>query len=775
MEKLFPWFGAQRLWLDGNAAAPNMFMALRKRFTAESCWRNVLLRIMADSDFMVYLDNKEITRGQFSDDPDAPTYTDIELGDIAEGEHILAVSVYCKGANFSTYTPGKPGVTFVVLAGNEAKIISDATSLVAPTPGFRSGKMPERTVQLCYTMEFDARKTDGNWLELDYDDSAWQKPFAAAAAYNAKLRPAAARPALQKSIAAKRIKSGLFCRRQEYETFAATMSFDQKFWHHQVQHAPFEREIRITNGWCFIYDLGAEQVGFVEIAVTAPAGTIVDIAHGEHLDDGCVRAECFLRNFADRYICRGKDDFFQMPFNRIGGRYIELHVLPPKECTILSVDYVGLAPWLLELPEPAKITCDDPTLNELYKLSINTLQHCMHEHYEDCPWREQALYTYDSRNQMLYGYYLWGNYDFAAASLDLIGGGVLPDGHIRLCNPTRMTLVIPVFSLVWALQIYEQTLFSGDLSLWRRWKDQLKDMCKKFMAVQDQASTLYQTSDPKFWNFYEWTPGLSRIEPDMNKVHSLYNLYLANTLESVGKLEMLDGDPACGQTLLDEAKRIRSKVEELFYLENENCYASFLQNGQPTADRHEHVQVMMLHCNIMPAERRSKVLETLLNSGNNLTPITLSVMPYLMQAIFRNDHGSAARKFMQQKMLANYYPMLEAGATTLWETALGGDDFVFAGSLCHGWSSLPVYYCNIGLMGIEPLEMGFKRFKVRPWSDGRSDFALEAVTPSGKIYAEYHRNSEGKFDLCVKYPAALEVEISEFADTPLGKVDLLKY
>jgi hypothetical protein len=39
--------------------------------------------------------------------------------------------------------------------------------------------------------------------------------------------------------------------------------------------------------------------------------------------------------------------------------------------------------------------------------------------------------------------------------------------------------------------------------------------------------------------------------------------------------------------------------------------------------------------------------------------------------------------------------MLENGATSFWETIEGEAAFDKAGSLCHGWSALPVYYYNI--------------------------------------------------------------------------------
>ena len=38
--------------------------------------------------------------------------------------------------------------------------------------------------------------------------------------------------------------------------------------------------------------------------------------------------------------------------------------------------------------------------------------------------------------------------------------------------------------------------------------------------------------------------------------------------------------------------------------------------------------------------------------------------------------------------------MLDNGATATWETIDGAVAFDDAGSLCHGWTALPVYYFN---------------------------------------------------------------------------------
>ena len=48
--------------------------------------------------------------------------------------------------------------------------------------------------------------------------------------------------------------------------------------------------------------------------------------------------------------------------------------------------------------------------------------------------------------------------------------------------------------------------------------------------------------------------------------------------------------------------------------------------------------------------------------------------------------------FIVEDIKKKYSKMLDAGATTFWETEKGWQDFGNAGSLCHGWSALPVYY-----------------------------------------------------------------------------------
>ena len=756
----FPFVGAKRIWKDG-VSSPNQFMLARRRFHVDSALKNLTLCVSADSDFIAKIDGVEIGRGQFSDDPDFPTWGDIAVPELSAGDHLLEFEVYHKGAHFFTYAPGIPGLVYSLLYGEKTLLVSDEKTEVALNPYYKSGERPRTTPQLGFTAEYDARNAVMEWRTpfVLEDDRPMQK------------RPEAAHPRLGEYMPGRLVASGLIFRRMEANTVALTMSLDQWFRDHRPIEGKLTRIQDNGDGWALLYDLGEEAVGFISFEIDAPAGTIVDFAHGEHLDDGRVRAELFTRNFADRYICREGRQSFELSFRRIGGRYLEFHIIAPHSGAEATLIRAGLVRWILPLPAPTRFETADDKLLKARELAIRTLELCMHEHYEDCPWREQSLYAYDSRNQMLYGYYVWGNWDFAAASLRLFGMSQRPDGHIRICVPTRSKMVIPTFSTIWGLQIYEHLLFSGDTSVWLEERPRLMLMREKMLSQKEPRTGLFQARDKDYWSFYEWAPGVSHCNADENDVHALYNLYLANMLDAMSKAERYCGDSAIADVWQNDAETIRRKVDEIFYDENDGCYATFWHDGKLLPDRHEHTQVLMLQANAVPEEKKARLLDNVMG-GVEMVPVTLSVMPYLFQAFLLYDNGQKARQYLRRKLEENYYVMLDGESTTLWETVKGGDDFFYAGSLCHGWSSLPVYYCAAGLLGVVPLEPGFTRFQVRPWSDGRDEASGDIPTRKGVISVHWKKNAEGKLDLEVKYPKGTLPIVSELQDSQLGNIIL---
>lgn len=72
---------------------------------------------------------------------------------------------------------------------------------------------------------------------------------------------------------------------------------------------------------------------------------------------------------------------------------------------------------------------------------------------------------------------------------------------------------------------------------------------------------------------------------------------------------------------------------------------------------------------------------------------TLSTKCFQYDAMLQTD--KAFRKEIIAEIRSVYGKMLSKGATSIWETVEGAVAFENAGSLCHGWSAMPVYYYHL--------------------------------------------------------------------------------
>ena len=101
---------------------------------------------------------------------------------------------------------------------------------------------------------------------------------------------------------------------------------------------------------------------------------------------------------------------------------------------------------------------------------------------------------------------------------------------------------------------------------------------------------------------------------------------------------------------------------------------------------------MALLIGLGDAELADKLIE-----GVGLIPVTLSMSAFFYDALLR--FGDKYKNWILNDIRKKYKMMLDEGATTFWETEKGWQDFGNAGSLCHGWSAIPVYYFKKLLCG----------------------------------------------------------------------------
>ena len=346
---------------------------------------------------------------------------------------------------------------------------------------------------------------------------------------------------------------------------------------------------------------------------------------------------------------------------------------------VRSVDYpINIKPNFLK----------DETRRKIYDTSLRTLRACMHEHFEDCPWREQALYTLDARNEMLAAYCAFDDFKFVRSNLSLISHGVREDGLLCICYPSGMDFPIPFFSLAYAIQLAEYIDRSGDVSVLDETFDAVSRVMNTFISRVDDCGLIDAFPYP-YWNFYEWTDGSvdvehrSRTDPNekRNKYDLILNCMFLHSLRHYKKLCKYKG------VAFDfDENKMRTAIEETFYDKEKGVYKATTQ-GKPFYTALGNSLAIL--CGFGGEQLAENIL-----TADCIIPITLSMSTFMYEALLKIN-GQKYKQFILTDIDRKYSTMLKKGATTFWETEDGAAALCDTGTLCHGWSAMPIYYYTL--------------------------------------------------------------------------------
>ena len=649
------------------------------------------LFIAADTVYAIWINGEFIDSGRCPDVPPERTFDAIPVGAaFKRGRNEVVVGLYVQGVGSFQHLPGDPGLIFAIRGRGVAAFSGLGTSW-RTSANYRAGEMPRISSQLGFSFEYDASRDPGPWRKIGAKDLG---PYAAA--MSLAPRPIA-RTAIGEPVDVRIVAQGLLgpagddyqaspSRAMQHDPMAAR-TFDKIFVAPAAPELPSEDGLAVKagalaeDGFYMVVDLGREEAGFATFDFEADAGTVVDIGHGEHLNDLRVRAFVGNRNFASRYICREGRQTFTHIYRRMAGRYLQLNVRNAK--TRFTLHYAGLLPALYPVVESGAFAASDRVLDAIHSTAVRTLRLCMHEHYEDCPWREQAMYANDSRNQALAGYYAFGEGAFPAAALTLLGKGLKPDGWLEMCMPASIAITIPSFTFAWILAVGDHWMHRGDRAFAKR----ALPIVRAVIEARERElldGLLPCPPGQRYWQFYDWAPGLEgheRIQPGEVRYDAPLNLFFAMALRDMLR-----------QRLVEPTSWVETTLSQSLYK-----YESVLGGG----DAHSRAVV--------------------------------------------------------EAVAAEWGAMLRKGATSFWETRLGGEDFDGGGSQCHGWSATPAYLFGAYVLGVRPLEPGFAAFRVEPLDSGQESASGTVPTPHGPIAVAWRRTARG-YEGTVTHPAACRCE-----------------
>ncbi len=767
----------------------------------------LILKINADGEFAVWVNGRFVTTGQHSQFPGKPCVEYADITDfVVSGTNRIAVCTYRQGLTTSTYIQGKGQLLFEViefvsgLMEGFVVLASSEKTLWRFSPCYKSGPVPQVSGQLGFTFAYTKAEGDDGFLGADYSfEKAVSDGFTQAVPLE-DFEPGdfternIEKLAILDAKSCELVAQGLFDFGKEYrETnskphayYMQNAALKSKYIGEIVTERRSTREIPAPDNYALepkgdllpaenavtlktselvltgalregrgvyaVADIGEETLGYLSFRFAVKRPTVIGIAYSDHLDDLRARSYVGGRCFSETIIIPAGETAHTHILSKIGARYLMIYA----ETDEITVSGLGIVPVRYPV-DPGKcgnFKVNDALHTKIYSTCLSTLLLCMNEHYMDCPQREQALYAMDSRNQMLTGYYTFGEYDYARESLSLLARSQRPDGLLCLCAPAKVSVTIPSFSLHWVIALCEYTKYSGDIDFFNEHLRTANAIMASIVAHRTENGALVRLTDSQCWNFHEWTGELSGTigsESPADADACLTALFIIAT-ESLADILLETGGSDSGKQDLARklsklAASMRLAFNETFFDEKNGLYCSYKDLAAGTGPRFysqfANALAILSGAAALDPACLGGAVKALTGEIDSLevSDCTLSTCLFKYDALMSLSQDYIGAVMNEITELWGY--MIGRGATSFWETIKGGTDFDDAGSLCHGWSAIPavVYYKYI--LGIKPVKCGFREYSVKPamWDNHFAKGKVFLPARSSTLYVTVEGNS----------------------------------
>ena len=194
------------------------------------------------------------------------------------------------------------------------------------------------------------------------------------------------------------------------------------------------------------------------------------------------------------------------------------------------------------------------------------------------------------------------------------------------------------------------------------------------------------------WNFFDWSDYADGSRYGTNGSKKMFDedaLAPNCLLNAIAVIALCAFEEICkklGKNNPFEGikEEIKKGVNESFFDSQKGLYFVTSPEEDPT----ELVNSLCVCAGIADGERAIDICKKL--SSNTLSECSLSMKLFKYDALLMTDEKYGEN--VLSEIRDTYKTMLDAGSTTVWETKEGEAAFASAGSLCHGWSAVPVYY-----------------------------------------------------------------------------------
>ncbi|MFD2383076.1 family 78 glycoside hydrolase catalytic domain, partial [Paenibacillus xanthanilyticus] len=172
-----PDWEASWIWGSGAESPRNEWRCFRRRFVAPSNAEQAVVRLTADSRYVLFVNGVRVGRGPVRSWPFELAYDEYEIGYLLlpDAENVIAVLVLHYGVSTFQYLRGRGGLLLQLdMPGLSGPLLATDDSWRTAVHRGHDPRTSRISCQLGFTESVDARAWDSGWIGPEYDDSSWE-------------------------------------------------------------------------------------------------------------------------------------------------------------------------------------------------------------------------------------------------------------------------------------------------------------------------------------------------------------------------------------------------------------------------------------------------------------------------------------------------------------------------------------------------------------------------------------------------------------------------
>ena len=514
-----------------------------------------------------------------------------------------------------------------------------------------------------------------------------------------------------------------------------------------------------------IYDFGQNFAGIGEFTIRGREGQKITVRHAEALS-GNELYTASLRTAKQTlvYICREGEQTYSPTFTYMGFRYMAISGIDKDD-----IDASAFALYS-DIEEVGAFECSNDKINKLQNNILWSGKSNFVDIPTDCPQRDERQgWTGDISVFASTACFNFDMSGFLEKWLIDMRSEQGAGGGIPMVVPRHGSTPPVVATACWGdsciIVPYAEYMARGNKNLLAR---QYSTM-KKFMGAAKFWASLSGFGDHRYiwkwlFQFGDWCAPDGYIKDWMARGKWIATAYYANSCALMAKIA----------TILDKKEDARYFAD----LREKICraYRNVFTDGHGKITKEfQSAYVLPLYFEMDSKENRlemAKNLDRLVKEGNYSIRTGFPATPYILFALADNGYEDTAFKVLLNEECPSWLYEIKMGGTTFWEqwNAILPDGTVRDPSLNHYAYGAVGDFLYRRVLGIEPLEGGYKKFKFKPILGGDLTYAKGKVkTLYGEIRASW-KMEDGVFCAEIDVPVSCECEYI----SPNGRRALLK-